>query len=322
VGRGQISLRMAPFQPVPDRRQRFPVSRTQAERQERVVQAIEQWLIAHGKPPRPADWHRAGSADHGTWPASTVVYRAFGSWSSALEAAGLGPTAAPASREELRAWVIASVQRWVELYGSPPRRQDWRTRQPGWPTSHDVRRAFGTMSAAVAAAGLRPRRRGEIAYPTQFAKTSSPRSEGGRRNTVDRRARSTGIRTGPRQPCSQSSRSASTPRVGRALIASRESSAHGLPRSMPPSQGPAATDPPPGSKRSLRGVFRIATAIRCSRGGEYRCDWSMGGRWNGAGSRRRPETANLRVTHRRARARGLSATEALHNVCVSKDPAR
>jgi hypothetical protein len=70
--------------------------------------------------------------------------------------------------------VIAAIRRWNDRYGAPPTLADWepsRARDRGqawrieryesgdWPSTRTVRHHFGTMSAAVTAAGLSPRRR-------------------------------------------------------------------------------------------------------------------------------------------------------------------
>jgi hypothetical protein len=69
--------------------------------------------------------------------------------------------------------VIEALQRWTAIYGEPPRGIDWdpsrarrlgqrwrvdRYRTDRWPTLPIVQRQFGTWSAALSAAGLRPRR--------------------------------------------------------------------------------------------------------------------------------------------------------------------
>jgi hypothetical protein len=88
--------------------------------------------------------------------------------------------AAPARRRfavvpETRAEeILEAIRRWAELHGEPPTLADWepsravargqawrleRFRAGEWPTTRVVRYHFGMMGAAVAAAGLRPRRR-------------------------------------------------------------------------------------------------------------------------------------------------------------------
>ena len=71
-----------------------------------VILAIEEWAHMYGEPPAVADWNptqarilndearaqRFEDAD-GNWPHAHTVRRAFGSWATALEAAGFTPRA-------------------------------------------------------------------------------------------------------------------------------------------------------------------------------------------------------------------------------------
>lgn len=52
--------------------------------QDGVVRAIQRWAAQHGAPPRGTDWMRAGQE----WPSRGTVVHLFGSWASAVEAAG------------------------------------------------------------------------------------------------------------------------------------------------------------------------------------------------------------------------------------------
>jgi hypothetical protein len=80
--------------------------------------------------------------------------------------------AARRARSYTPAEIEAAIRAWVERYGSPPtvadlepsraRRagQEWRARrfeEGDWPGIRVVRREYGTLGAAVAAAGFRPR---------------------------------------------------------------------------------------------------------------------------------------------------------------------
>jgi hypothetical protein len=145
------------------RRRRFK-ARTEHERKELIVHAIERWVIERGRPPRASDWTAMGPENDKEWPGASYVYSTFGTWDEALEAAGLAQIGPPGDDDELAGWVLASIRRWTDTHGEPPRWNDWRLRQPGWPTAYDVRRTFGTLTAAVEAAGLVPRQRGETAY--------------------------------------------------------------------------------------------------------------------------------------------------------------
>jgi hypothetical protein len=69
--------------------------------------------------------------------------------------------------------ILDAIRRWTDQYGAPPARADWepsRARRMGhdwrvtrflageWPTTRMVCRCFGTLNAAVEAAGFRPNR--------------------------------------------------------------------------------------------------------------------------------------------------------------------
>jgi hypothetical protein len=69
--------------------------------------------------------------------------------------------------------LLEAIRRWSQTYGQPPTWVDWdpaaarrrgevdraeRFERGAWPTTAMVRREFGTLGAATAAAGLRPRR--------------------------------------------------------------------------------------------------------------------------------------------------------------------
>jgi Homing endonuclease associated repeat len=97
---------------------------------------------------------------------------------------GVRPRWGPA-REAGAQVILDAIQRWNELYGQPPTLADWepsRARRLGqdwrahrwergdWPSTRVVRSHFGTMSAAIRAAGLPARssparRRRHLASP-------------------------------------------------------------------------------------------------------------------------------------------------------------
>ena len=71
---------------------------------ERIIEAIRRWNTTFGTPPAAIDWspslarlrgfrERASRFDRGVWPYVTTVRGAFGSWNSAIEAAGFEPRA-------------------------------------------------------------------------------------------------------------------------------------------------------------------------------------------------------------------------------------
>jgi hypothetical protein len=80
---------------------------------------------------------------------------------------------AAGSAESLNEELLEAIRRWTDLFGEPPTLADWdasrarrakqewraeRWESGDWPTTRMVRSAFGTMSAAIRAAGLTPRR--------------------------------------------------------------------------------------------------------------------------------------------------------------------
>ena len=71
---------------------------------EAILEAIKSFYVEFGRPPAVNDWNPAKAARLGhwerralyqqrrvDWPHASVVQRAFGSWSAAIEAAGLQP---------------------------------------------------------------------------------------------------------------------------------------------------------------------------------------------------------------------------------------
>jgi hypothetical protein len=61
-----------------------------------------------------------------------------------------------------KAAIVRAIQDWVALYGSPPRLKDWNGpyRPEGYPHAGVVKYHFGSLGAAVMAAGFSPRPRG------------------------------------------------------------------------------------------------------------------------------------------------------------------
>jgi Homing endonuclease associated repeat len=68
--------------------------------EERIIQAIQRWAERHdGEPPAAHEWRRKRQRDlrpmlgngPGSRPSACTVYRVFGSWNAAIEAAGFRP---------------------------------------------------------------------------------------------------------------------------------------------------------------------------------------------------------------------------------------
>jgi len=112
------------------------------------------------------------------WPSAKMITGQFGSLNAALDAASIlfrrrpNPGVANLSGPEA---VLDAIRQWVRRYGAVPmlanwdparaRRlgQDWRIAryyQGSWPSTGGVIARFGSMSAAITAAGLPPRAQG------------------------------------------------------------------------------------------------------------------------------------------------------------------
>ncbi len=129
-----------------------------------VSAASESWLVADQR--AAIDALRRYVADHGQLPISKqppdelptlwTIRQLFGSWNRYVTAAGF--TARP-----YRAWnhadTIAAIQRWAQSHdGKPPSRAQWTRPSRIHPSERQVRRLFGTWSAAIRQAGLSPQR--------------------------------------------------------------------------------------------------------------------------------------------------------------------
>jgi hypothetical protein len=155
-----------------------------------IAQAVLRWIELHGSPPTVFDWDpswarrrgeewRAERFEAGDWPSLAIVKRQFGNMSKALFHAGVRPRRGPVrARPNLLSDedVLDAIRRWTSRYGEPPATADWspsRARRRGqewraeryhggdWPSVSTVVRRFGTFTAAVEAAGLEPRPRGQ-----------------------------------------------------------------------------------------------------------------------------------------------------------------
>jgi hypothetical protein len=133
---------------------------------ETIIYAFELWHRRYLCSPTVAEWRRAGRDN----PSATTVRSAFGSWNSAVKAAGLRPRrpgeprrtgtpvpgAAPA--EALTRWppqrVVERLQAWSHEHGRAPTLEEWRRAGARHPSAATVRRLFGSWNAALVAAGF------------------------------------------------------------------------------------------------------------------------------------------------------------------------
>jgi hypothetical protein len=93
-------------------------------------------------------WER----EYPRWPGAGDVDAHFASWPQALEAAGLRPHRRAWTREA----IVAALQGWAAAHGRAPHEPEWRRSALEHPPAGTVKRAFGSWSAAVRAAGLQP----------------------------------------------------------------------------------------------------------------------------------------------------------------------
>jgi Homing endonuclease associated repeat len=136
---------------------------------ETIIYAFELWHRRYLCSPTVAEWRRAGRDN----PSATTVRSAFGSWNSAVKAAGLRPrrpgearkTGSPAIEhppaEAVTRWppprVVERLQAWAHEHGRPPTLEEWRRAGARHPSAATVRRLFGSWNAALVAAGFEKR---------------------------------------------------------------------------------------------------------------------------------------------------------------------
>jgi hypothetical protein len=171
-------------EPKPPRRP-LPPDRTRYSR-ENIVAKLVEWAERYGAPPTMRDWEpsrarragqnwRAERFEEGEWPSAKVVQTRFGTFNAALAAADLPTNPCPGPPKHRLTGpdqVVAAIVEWTRRYGQPPSQTDWdpyrarrlgqdwrvvRYRADDWPSLNTVIRHFGSLGAAVRAAGLEPR---------------------------------------------------------------------------------------------------------------------------------------------------------------------
>ena len=138
-----------------------------------IIDALRAWAYTHGRSPTSRDWKKSGLAH----PSSVRVYSVFGSWPTALEAAGLTPR----GNEWNRSNVKDAIFRFRFEHGRLPKTRDWRNASDQYPCETTVRKLFGTWNAAIAAAGYEPhhrRRNTTAAAGTRFDGATPAAAEG------------------------------------------------------------------------------------------------------------------------------------------------
>jgi hypothetical protein len=124
---------------------------------EQAIEAIRAHTDAQGRPPTSTEWRRP-PAEAEERPGLGTVIRLFGSWSTALTAAGV-------PRSWTRERVIEAIRAHAAAHGQPPTPIQWRhSAGPPWkrgahPKATTVSGLFGSFPDAVVAAGFEPRRK-------------------------------------------------------------------------------------------------------------------------------------------------------------------
>jgi hypothetical protein len=123
--------------------------------QDTIIEAMQRFQRIHGRPPMRSDWPGMSQ-----YPSATVVELRFGSWTRAMEAAGLAGSRIRWDRER----IIQAIRDHADVHGRPPKSTDWEHRDPlgRWPSQSTVYLFFGNWSRAMQAAGqplpaVRPR---------------------------------------------------------------------------------------------------------------------------------------------------------------------
>jgi Homing endonuclease associated repeat/Resolvase, N terminal domain/Recombinase/Recombinase zinc beta ribbon domain len=117
-----------------------------------IIAALQAWAETHGRTPRSKDWEKAD----GHHPVIVTVTHRYGSWSRALQRAGLKPS----KPQQRHGWpwtdgeIFAAMTNWAAEHGKPPTGADWAGAAPEHPSSETVRRHFGSWQAGLAAARL------------------------------------------------------------------------------------------------------------------------------------------------------------------------
>jgi hypothetical protein len=151
-----------------------------------IIRAVHDWVDRYGEPPAMVDWDpsrarrlghawRAERFEAGCWPSSRVVSSAFEGFNAALVHAGYATRPAPTrirANVADRDGILEAIREWVRRYGDVPAmadwdpararrlKQDWRISRyyhGDWPSARTVAHHFGSLSAAITAAGLQPR---------------------------------------------------------------------------------------------------------------------------------------------------------------------
>lgn len=125
---------------------------------------IRDWRELTGRTPTVPDWSPAHAdeehpgaarfrAEPGRWPSVAAVQARFGSFSAALEAAGVEPARRGARTRWTSDRIVEAVRAWQRAHGTPPTHLDWQSAGDDHPARSTVYRVMGSWEAALEAAG-------------------------------------------------------------------------------------------------------------------------------------------------------------------------
>jgi DNA invertase Pin-like site-specific DNA recombinase len=117
-----------------------------------VVEAMHQWVRAHGSPPLAQEWRNA-TAQH---PHAHTVIRLFGGWFAALQHAQLDPPVGMNHGRWTNAAIADALRVWTEEHGRAPRLREWPNATASRPSHETITRHFGTWAAALENAEIAP----------------------------------------------------------------------------------------------------------------------------------------------------------------------
>lgn len=121
-----------------------------------ILEAGRRWIEETGKPPRAHEWK---TATRPSWvPATSTVYKRFGTWSAFVLRLGDGYSARVFWTREA---ILEAMLSWHEAHGEWPSNKGWTRTGRNHPTASTVRYHFGTIRDAIRVASKLAHDRGD-----------------------------------------------------------------------------------------------------------------------------------------------------------------